>query len=682
MIGLPEMLLIIGLLALVGVAAWLVFRDGRRDSEVDDWARRHGLELTPSSRPWIDEYLMVGRNLRQVGGLGGLILAMSVTAATGLDLRVSGLVWVLLGYLVGSLWAELALTRLPLGTRRAASLLTRRLGDYLPTRMRVTQVVAPVLAVALGALATVAYRWHRDWELSRLTSDGSGLVVSSPHLTDELLHSGARIAAVMAPAIMLVVWLAQRYLIGRPQPMVEPSLVAADDALRSSSTHLLGASGLAAVWLLIGGQFGYLLSTSVDRSDPWAALFGIGGIASFAAAYVSFRWRNSPWQVRHAPLADPGSAGTWSGHPPSGWPSRGATDETTDGAMSVRAAGAQDAGPFGTVGVVAMAAADAGAAAPAGAGTDHGAPATTAPAPHLTSDPAWSVRRSPLPLAIGLIVVVALSGWGLRTWGVINPSVSIYDHGLATDGQGVATASLQVHNDARSPVQIVSLVTVPSSTTVGAVIPRPPMIESVTASDLRMQHPEEVTVPFEVAGESWLQLELTLSADAVSCPTGAIQSIPFDVEITYRTAWGRRVRESIPIQSVGMIDCTPPLPTGTPPVDDVAAEAAVRSSATIAYDPAAGAARLDVIDDPRGLVEADAAARAGPYAEQVATTTATIGAVSFDRPDHAWFHYVLSVGFGTRTGEAVFVDGQWKVTRSTVCADLQLAGVTCPPLPR
>jgi len=72
---------------------------------------------------------------------------------------------------------------------------------------------------------------------------------------------------------------------------------------------------------------------------------------------------------------------------------------------------------------------------------------------------------------------------------------------------------------------------------------------------------------------------------------------------------------------------------------------------------------------------------AGPYADVAATTTATIREVSFDRPDHAWFRYQLSVGFGDRTGEAVLVDGRWKVTRATVCADYALANVTCPPLP-
>lgn len=36
-----------------------------------------------------------------------------------------------------------------------------------------------------------------------------------------------------------------------------------------------------------------------------------------------------------------------------------------------------------------------------------------------------------------------------------------------------------------------------------------------------------------------------------------------------------------------------------------------------------------------------------------------------------------SIGAG-RVGEARLVDGRWKVTRATVCADLALAQVRCP----
>jgi len=105
-------LIVLGVLLIVAVVV-MVFNVvvGRRDDEAREperWAGNHGLDLTDASRPWVAAYLRTGRNLRQVCGFGGLVVAASVTAATGLDLYVSGLVWVLLGYLVGCLWAELA----------------------------------------------------------------------------------------------------------------------------------------------------------------------------------------------------------------------------------------------------------------------------------------------------------------------------------------------------------------------------------------------------------------------------------------------------------------------------------------------------------------------------------------------------------------------------------------------
>ena len=114
------------------------------------------------SRPWVETYLRTGRNLRQMCALGGIVVPIAVHAATGLDLHVSGLVWLLVGYLVGCLWSELALTRAPAGTRRAASLVTRRLSDYLPRRMRVAQVVLPGGGRRASVpWRTAAYTWNR-----------------------------------------------------------------------------------------------------------------------------------------------------------------------------------------------------------------------------------------------------------------------------------------------------------------------------------------------------------------------------------------------------------------------------------------------------------------------------------------------------------------------------------------
>jgi len=665
-VGVLGVLVIFGLIGLVVLVGSFIFRRDRRDAEVDDWARGHGLELTPQSRPWVDDYLRTGRNLRQIGGFGGLVVAASVTAATGLDLYVSGLVWVLLGYLVGCFWAELALTRAPNGARRSASLVTRRLGDYLPRRMQIAEVVVPITALLLGAIVGPTHLEPTLRALAPGELPPTGFHLVSPYATDAAVRQGALTATLMAPLVMGVVWLAQRYLIGRPQPVVDPSLVAADDALRSSSIHLLGGSGLAAGCLLIGSQLGYLIT--VTQGLVQAALI-VALVASFAAAWVLFRWRNAPWQVRRPTFGDPGPASDQSDS--ARGPSGGRSGGPSGGSGSSFAADPADP-PMVVAGL------GSGAAAATEVRTS---PAPAGPTGRLVADdPTWSMRRSPVPIAVGLVVIVALAGWGLRTWGPINPAVEISQNGLGTDRLGGTAASLMVHNEASAPVQITDLRTVPSPT--DPLASTPPEIVAVSVTrPVDGGSATTGTLPIEVPGRTLLQLVLTLNPDAVSCSAGTISTPPFDIDLTYRTTSGRSVRKQIAVSSTLPATCLPPLPTGPPPTDPVAAEAAVRAAANLAYDPNAGASRLDAIDDPRGVAEANAEVLAGPYADAAATTTATIREISFDRPDHAWFRYGLSVGFGDRTGEAVLIDGRWKVTRATVCADIALANVTCPPLP-
>ena len=476
-----ELLLILLLLTAVVLAIAFIVRSGRGLSEVDAWSRRQGLQLTPASRPWVETYLRTGRNLRQLGALGGLVVPPAVTAATGLDLHVSGLVWVLIGYLVGCLWSELALTRAPAGTRRAASLVTRRLSDYLPSRMRVAQVVLPLVAAALGVLATVAHTWHQEPPAgSPGAVSPDGLVTVSSHATNQLLYSGARAAAVLAPLIMLVVWLAQRYLIRRPQPVVDQSLVAADDALRSSSVHLLGASGMAAVCLLIASQCGYLLTLDAAALGALATLGILGG---FVGAFLIFRsWRNAPWPVRHddpavdapldaagvgAPAPDPTGPGTGQARTGSGAATRALPGRPSGwSAEPVRSAGADTL--------------------------------TAAPVDDAGSSPAWTVRRSPVPIAVAVIVACVLAGWGLRTWGGINPAITVAANGIGSDGLGRPSVWMQVHNEARVAAQITDLRIVPSSTSAtdrGAAHDRVDVVERRRRQGRRCHPPDRAARP-------------------------------------------------------------------------------------------------------------------------------------------------------------------------------------------
>ena len=113
---------------------WQLFRAYRFDEGiVERWARDHGLELTPESRPTVTHYLRRERLLRTWGGVAG------ATLPTLIDYALTGRVQVLgfgtdgesaplgfgtifVGYLLGALYAEISLVRPVAGARRTASL--------------------------------------------------------------------------------------------------------------------------------------------------------------------------------------------------------------------------------------------------------------------------------------------------------------------------------------------------------------------------------------------------------------------------------------------------------------------------------------------------------------------------------------------------------------------------------
>ena len=131
--------------------------------------------------------------------------------------------------------------------------------------------------------------------------------------------------------------------------------------------------------------------------------------------------------------------------------------------------------------------------------------------------------------------------------------------------------------------------------------------------------------------------------------------------------------------------CTPPPPAlpdaGEQPEDPAAAEAEIRAAMTELYSVIGSAAESgDLIDDPTGVADARAQVQAGGFAETAASAVATIDELVFTTPDEAWFRYSIDTDmsfFDNRYGISVLVDGVWKITRSTVCQDLSMAGGDC-----
>jgi hypothetical protein len=131
--------------------------------------------------------------------------------------------------------------------------------------------------------------------------------------------------------------------------------------------------------------------------------------------------------------------------------------------------------------------------------------------------------------------------------------------------------------------------------------------------------------------------------------------------------------------------CTPPPPAlpdaGDQPADAAAAEAEIRSAMSSLYGAIdEGVDRSAFLDDPTGVAEAREQVQSGVYADDAASARATIVELVFTAPDEAWFRYSIDTDgndFDNRYGIARQVDGIWKITRSTVCQDLSLAGGDC-----
>jgi hypothetical protein len=279
-----------------------------RPAFVREWAEAHALALTLENEPLVSWYLRTARRLRTWGAVAGLVLPPLIELAWSGRGRVLGFgtdgaapgeyFFILVGYLVGALYAEISLVR-PVGrVRAAASLIPRELADYLPRRVLLAQ-----RGLAAGAAA------------------GALVAIVLPY--DDKLHTPSALALAVTAAVCVlfaaVLEAGERWLVRRPQPFSSPSLVAADDAIRSQSVHAVAGSGLALLlWACSGVSLGLMLAdVAALRWTMW-----LPATAAFLASLVVCQhWSHRPWRVRRplpgaragptaptAPTAPPASA--------------------------------------------------------------------------------------------------------------------------------------------------------------------------------------------------------------------------------------------------------------------------------------------------------------------------------------------------------------------------------------
>jgi hypothetical protein len=122
-------------------------------------------------------------------------------------------------------------------------------------------------------------------------------------------------------------------------------------------------------------------------------------------------------------------------------------------------------------------------------------------------------------------------------------------------------------------------------------------------------------------------------------------------------------------------------PDGPPPEDEEAAREAIVEAYTVVWSAeTSDETRAARLDDACGVAQALAVARAN-LPDAVGTLSVQVNDVQFLNPTSATVAYTLQIltpaEYYDYTGRAVLVDGDWKVTRDTVCGVLALVGADC-----
>jgi hypothetical protein len=127
-----------------------------------------------------------------------------------------------------------------------------------------------------------------------------------------------------------------------------------------------------------------------------------------------------------------------------------------------------------------------------------------------------------------------------------------------------------------------------------------------------------------------------------------------------------------------------PPPGAEQPADPAAARAEIERLFGVRFADRTDEERLANLDDPSGMRDVYEQLRNGPFAEQVLGSRPVFRDLVFLSATRAAVQYETEIpgyppqAFGEQFGEVVFVDGRWKLTRESVCREVQLAGVSCP----
>jgi uncharacterized integral membrane protein len=237
------------------------------------WARRRGIVVTPHNAALVRWYVPLAGTLRVVGAVSGAVVGSLADRALGVDTSAGAgfWMWVVLGWMTGGWWAAQQIAG-ALPSDGGALLVARTDADYAPGTTRWGPIVGSL------ALAAVAI---------------GGAVVTEPTGWTALALASAAIAPAAAHRTA-------RRTIDRRQPAAHPDLLAADDAIRSTTVQLIGAGTTAALLLAAAA----LWATAMDEVDRLP--FGLRGwplIVLLLGGYLAGTYlANRPWRVRRTPI--------------------------------------------------------------------------------------------------------------------------------------------------------------------------------------------------------------------------------------------------------------------------------------------------------------------------------------------------------------------------------------------
>ena len=308
------------------------------------------------------------------------------------------------------------------------------------------------------------------------------------------------------------------------------------------------------------------------------------------------------------------------------------------------------------------------------------------PAPAQATEPGgrtetqvWSAPRRPMLQALAALVVLGGILWGVHAWGPLNPSVALAVQSDRVDVQGRPSFPIAVTNDSFSRVAVVgvTLRAVPQTDyrqELGSPDGRllPTVAGLATGPGAGAVAPDNLAAtPIMVGAHSIATLAVSLLRPACA-GTVEVRLNPFVADLLIRTTVGRTFTESATLAPSMALTCEATEAPGTQPADPAGARAAIIEAFGIVYDnridPLTKAGR---IDDYVGLDVASGQSLAGPSGDTVRSVRAEVRGVGFGRPDFAVVVYRLGLPdddgvnsiIGDRNGQAVLIDGVWKVTR-------------------